>query len=107
MTRRSDRPQASPSASLLPHSLTAIRMTRLINPPTPIAVTLNADGTPAYITGSWSGPVDPIARWKVETEWWVHAVVREHRKVVLNSELLCELLPHVSRCERVIQQVYE
>ena len=66
-------------------------MTRLMNPPTPVAVTLNADGTPAYITGSWTGAVDPIARWKV----------------VLNSDLLCELFHDVSRDEWFIERVYD
>jgi len=82
-------------------------MTRLMNPPSPVAVTLNADGTPAYITGAWTGPVDPITRWKVETEWWAQAIVREYWKVVLNSDLLCELFRDVARDEWFIERVYD
>ena len=37
-------------------------MTRLLSPPTPVTVTLNADGTPAFVSGVWSGTVDPIAQ---------------------------------------------
>ena len=82
-------------------------MTRLMSPPSPVVVTLNADGTPAFVSGSWSGPVDPIARWKVETELWAEAVVREYWKVVLNSEVLCELFRDVSRDEWFIERVYD
>ena len=82
-------------------------MTRLLSPPTPVSVTLNADGTPAYVTGVWSGAVDPIARWKVETEWWHQAVVRDYWKVVLNSNYLCELFHDLSRDEWFIERVYD
>ena len=64
-------------------------MTRLLSPPAEVEVTLNLDGTPRFISGAWSGPVDPIARWKVETEWWKQPVVREYWKALLNSEVLC------------------
>ena len=82
-------------------------MTRLLNPPTPVAVTLNADGTPAFVSGSWTGTVDPIARWRVETEWWNQAVVRDYWKVVLNSNYLCELFHDLTRDEWFIERVYD
>ena len=82
-------------------------MTRLLSPPTPVEVTLNADGTPGLIDGVWSGSIDPIARWKVETEWWQQAVVREYWKVVLNSNLLCELFHDLSRDEWFVERVYD
>ena len=82
-------------------------MTRLLSPPTPVTVTLNSDGTPAYVTGTWSGAVDPIARWKVETEWWHQPVVRDYWKVVLNSNYLCELFHDLSRDEWFIERVYD
>ena len=82
-------------------------MTRLMNPPTPVTVTLNADGTPAFVSGSWTGTVDPIARWRVETEWWNQAVVRDYWKVVLNSNYLCELFHDLTRDEWFIERVYD
>jgi hypothetical protein len=82
-------------------------VTRLLNPPTPVAVTLNADGTPAFVSGSWTGQVDPIARWRVETEWWNQAVIRDYWKVVLNSNYLCELFHDVTRDEWFIERVYD
>lgn len=78
-----------------------------MTPPTLVTVTLNADGTPAHIAGAWSGAVDPIARWKVETEWWHQAVVRDYWKVVLNSNYLCELFHDLSRDEWFIERVYD
>ena len=70
-------------------------------------MTLNADGTPAYVKGTWSGAVDPIARWRVETEWWHQPVVRDYWKVVLNSNYLCELFHDLSRDEWFIERVYD
>ena len=82
-------------------------MTRLFSPPTPVTVTLNADGTPAFITGVWSGSIDPIARWKVETEWWKQPVVREYWKALLNGALLCELFHDLSRDVWFVERVYD
>jgi len=78
-----------------------------MTPPTLVAVTLNADGTPAFVNGPWSGAVDPIARWKVETEWWNQAVVRDYWKVVLNNNYLCELFHDLARDEWFIERVYD
>ncbi len=82
-------------------------MTRLVSPPIAVKVTLAADGTPTYISGTWSGSLDPIARWKVETEWWNQAIVREYWKVLLNSGLLCELYFDVSLGEWFVERVYD
>ena len=82
-------------------------MTRLLSPPTPVTVTLNPDGTPAFITGEWHGPIDPIARWKVETEWWNRPYVREYWKVLLGSNFLCELY-HDLECDQwFVERVYD
>ena len=82
-------------------------MTRLLAPPTPVILTLNADGTPAFISGAWSGAVDPIARWKVETEWWSQAAVREYWKVLLNNSILCELYHDLSLDEWFVERIYD
>jgi len=82
-------------------------VTRLLSPPAGVEVTLNVDGTPGFIAGALSGPVDPIARWKVETEWWHQAVIREYWKVVLNSNLLCELYHDLTRDEWFVERVYD
>jgi hypothetical protein len=70
-------------------------------------VTLSADGTPSFITGEFSGSIDPIARWKVETEWWNEVVIREYWKVLLNSNLLCELYHDLSRDKWFVERVYD
>ena len=82
-------------------------MTRLITPPAAVELTLAADGTPSYISGALSGPLDPIARWKVETEWWNKPVVREYWKVLLSSNLLCELYHDMSRDEWFVERIYD
>jgi hypothetical protein len=82
-------------------------MTRLLSPPAAVEVTLSADGTPCFIKGAFSGSIDPIARWKVETEWWNLPVVREFWKAVLNSNLLCELYHDLNSDEWFVERVYD
>lgn len=82
-------------------------MTRLLSPPAIVAVTLSPEGMPCFITGAFSGPVDPIARWKVETEWWDQPVVREYWKALLNSDLLCELYHDLGSDEWFVERIYD
>ena len=82
-------------------------MTRLLTPPTAVMVALRPGGIPALISGAWSGTLDPIARWKVETEWWDQPVVREYWKVLLNSTVLCELYHDLTRDEWFVERVYD
>jgi hypothetical protein len=82
-------------------------MTRLLSPPAAIKVTLSDDGTPAFITGAFSGALDPITRWKVETEWWKKPVVREYWKALLNSNLLCEIYHDLGGDEWFLERVYD
>jgi len=82
-------------------------MTRLLSPPAIVQMTLSPEGTPSFITGEFSGSVDPIARWKVETEWWNQPVVREYWKALLNSSLLCELYHDLSTNEWFLERVYD
>jgi hypothetical protein len=82
-------------------------VTRLLSPPAMVEVTLSPDGTPCSINGEFSGSVDPIARWKVETEWWNQPVVREYWKALLNSSLLCELYHDLSSDEWFVERIYD
>ena len=82
-------------------------MTRLLAPPVAVQVTLGPDGTPAFIGGAFNGPLDPIARWKVETEWWRETVIREYWKVLLNNNVLCELYHDMSRDEWFVERIYD
>ena len=82
-------------------------MTKLLSPPATVEVALNPDGTPSFITGAFSGPVDPIARWKVETEWWDQPIVREYWKALLNNEVLCELYHDLGSDEWFVERVYD
>jgi len=82
-------------------------MTRLLTPAAAIDVTLGAGGAPIFITGAYSGSIDPIARWKVETSWWTRPVVREYWKALLNNNLLCELYRDVSTNEWFLERVYD
>ena len=82
-------------------------MTKLLSPPAVVRVTLAADGTPAFVSGEFTGSVDPIARWKVETEWWDQPVVREYWKALLNNELLCELYHDLGSDEWFVERVYD
>jgi hypothetical protein len=82
-------------------------MTKLLSPPAAVDVTLSADGTPGFIRGEFSGSVDPIARWKVETEWWNQPVIREYWKALLNNTLLCELYHDLSSDEWFVERIYD
>jgi hypothetical protein len=82
-------------------------VTRLLSPPAVVEVTLSADGTPGFIRGEFSGSIDPIARWKVETEWWNQPVIREYWKAVLNNTLLCELYHDLDSDEWFVERVYD
>ncbi len=82
-------------------------MTRLLSPPAAIDVTLGPGGAPTSISGAYSGSIDPIARWKVETSWWTRPVVREYWKAVLNNNLLCELYRDLSTNEWFLERVYD
>jgi hypothetical protein len=82
-------------------------VTRLLVPAAAVELTLAKDGTPAFISGALHGPIDPIARWKVETEWWNRAVVREYWKVLVGSELLCELYHDLDRDQWFVERIYD
>ncbi len=82
-------------------------MTRLLAPPIAAYVTVGPGGAPTFVSGAFSGSLDPIARWKVETEWWKQPVVREYWRAVLNSTLLCELYRDVARNEWFVERVYD
>jgi hypothetical protein len=82
-------------------------MTRLLSPPAAVELTLAADGSPAFVSGVLNGAIDPIARWKVETEWWNRLVVREYWKVLLGSELLCELYHDLDRDQWFVERIYD
>ena len=82
-------------------------MTRLLVPPAAIDVTLDHGRAPIAIAGALAGSVQPIARWKVETTWWDRPVVREYWKVVLNSDLLCELYHDVAGGQWFVERVYD
>lgn len=82
-------------------------MTRLLSPPIPVEVSLDADGTPSFMTGEWQGTIDPIARWKVDAEWWNRPVVREYWKALLNSSVLCELYHDLESDRWFVERVYD
>ncbi|HEY1421670.1 MAG TPA: hypothetical protein VGG90_13295 [Candidatus Dormibacteraeota bacterium] len=82
-------------------------MTRLLSPPAVIEVRIAADGTPSFISGAFTGSIDPIARWKVETGWWKEPVVREYWKGLLNSSLLCELYHDLQHDQWFLERVYD
>ena len=72
-------------------------MTKLLSPPAAVEVTLAGDGTPAFISGAFSGSI----------EWWKQPVIREYWKALLNSNLLCELYHDLSRDEWFVERVYD
>jgi hypothetical protein len=82
-------------------------MTRLVSPSTAVDVTLDHGGAPIAIAGAFSGSIEPIARWKVETTWWTKPIVREYWKVVLNNNLLCELYLDVAANQWFVERVYD
>lgn len=82
-------------------------MIRLVSPSAAVDVTLDHGGAPIAIAGAFNGSIEPIARWKVEASWWDRPVVREYWKVVLNSNLLCELYRDASCNAWFVERVYD
>jgi hypothetical protein len=82
-------------------------MTRLLRPATAIDVTIDHGGAPIAIAGAFNGPIEPIARWKIETTWWDKPVVREYWKALLNNNLLCELYRDLGTGEWFVERVYD
>src|SRR5215831_4275817 len=96
LERRGHRGDGAASGTLWRRRDLEAGMTRLLTPPVAIDVTLDHGRAPIAISGAYSGTIDPIARWKVETTWWTRSVVREYWKALLNNDLLCELYRDVS-----------
>jgi hypothetical protein len=82
-------------------------MTRLLSPPAAVDVTLGPGGAPAAISGAFTGSIDPIARWKVETSWWTKPVVREYWRAVLNSNVLCDLYHDLTLHAWFLERIYD
>ncbi|HYL07553.1 MAG TPA: hypothetical protein VEU76_03335 [Candidatus Udaeobacter sp.] len=82
-------------------------MTRLLDPAIVATVTVGPGGAPVAISGAYTGSLDPIARWKVETAWWKTPVVREYWRVVLNNNILCELYRDVANNEWYVDRIYD
>jgi len=82
-------------------------VTKLLNPPTAVDVTLDHGRAPIAISGALTGSLQPIVRWKVETRWWDRPVVREYWRALLNNSLLCELYLDVARNEWVVERVFD
>jgi hypothetical protein len=82
-------------------------VTKLVKPTVAVDVTLDHGRAPIAIAGAFTGSVEPIARWKVEMSWWDRPVVREYWKVLLNSELLCELCHDVAADQWFVERVYD
>jgi len=82
-------------------------VTRLLSPPATVEIRLNADGSPAFISGAWHGPLDPIARWKVETAWWKGPVLREYWKALLNNDVLCEIYHDLDHDRWFVERIYD
>src|SRR5207245_1270575 len=79
LERRGDRSTGAAAGTLRRCDLAAAAcMTRLISPPAAIDVILGPGGAPESISGAFTGSIEPIARWKVETSWWDKPVVREY-----------------------------
>src|SRR5215472_9213851 len=89
------------------HRSHLLKMTRLLTPPIAIDVVLDHGGAPIAISGAYSGTVEPIARWKVETSWWKEPIVREYWKAVLNNNVLCELYHDVGKREWFVERIYD
>ncbi len=82
-------------------------MTRLLDPAVAVSVTVGPEGAPTFVTGAYTGSLDPIARWKVETAWWKQPVVREYWKALLNSNMLCELYHDLGDGRWYVERVYD
>ena len=83
-------------------------MTRLCDPPIPVEVELSPEGAPDRITlGPLLGPLSPTARWLAETDWWARPVAREYWKVILNSELLCEVFHDLHHDQWFLERIYD
>lgn len=83
-------------------------MTRLFEPPLPLEVELDQQGTPAWITrGPLTGRLQASKRWLVEVDWWLRPVTRECWRAQLGRQLLVELFHDLDQDAWFLERVYD
>jgi hypothetical protein len=84
-------------------------MTRLIQPPDPIDVECDADGSPLHIT--WRGQQHTVAHiansWRADAEWWRARQWRQYLKVTTNTGLLITIYHDLGSGAWYIQRLYD
>jgi hypothetical protein len=83
-------------------------VTRLCEPPLPVAVDLGAEGAPARLrAGGLHGPLRPAARWIADADWWARPIAREYWKVLLGDELLLEVFHDLHEDAWYLERIYD
>ena len=82
-------------------------MSRLLAPPIPVDVEVDAGGSPARINRPLSGALEVVARWRVELDWWLQPVRRDYWRVVYEGRLLCEVFHDHDRHTWFLERVFD
>ena len=83
-------------------------VTRLLNPPKPVEVTLDPAGSPCYLRGHpLIGDLEAVQNWRVDTDWWDNPVCREYWRVLLRGRLLCEIFHECDQDAWFIERIFD
>ena len=79
-----------------------------VDPPRPLDVRVDAEGTPRHISGEpLVGDVQPVQRWLAEVDWWSRPVAREYWRVLLRGRLLCEIYRDLQLGAWYVERIYD
>jgi hypothetical protein len=79
-------------------------MTRLFDPPAPVAVEIGPEGSPARIRDQ---PAEALSRWLVELDWWRSPVAREYWRLIVDGSVLCEVFHDLLLDAWFLERVYD
>ena len=84
-------------------------MSELIQPPDPIQVRLDHEGTPTHLRSAagWQLVTRVLDRWRIDCDWWRRRVSREYWRLLVDDDLALECY-----CDRLtdhwfVERVYD
>lgn len=82
-------------------------MSRLLAPPVPIEIAIDAEGGPVHISRPLRGDLEIVARWRVDLDWWLQPVSRDYWRVLYEGRLLCEVFHDHDLRAWFLERVYD
>jgi hypothetical protein len=84
-------------------------MSELLQPPDPIKVRLDPEGTPTHLhsAAGWQPVTRVLDRWRIDCDWWRRSVSREYWRLLVDDDLALECY-----CDRLtsswfVERVYD